>query len=80
MIWILSFLLIPCIPYIREHFDSEINKIETHDFTLAHNSVIIFPYFSRGLIEAKRTEGMNYIKPAAMIPVDTTVNESSFGS
>ncbi|KAL0642079.1 hypothetical protein Bca4012_102882 [Brassica carinata] len=22
---------------------------------------------------------MNYIKPAAMIPVDTTVNESSFG-
>ncbi|KAL0641056.1 hypothetical protein Bca4012_102760 [Brassica carinata] len=23
---------------------------------------------------------MNYIKPAAMIPVDTTVNESSFGS
>ena len=40
-----------------------------------------FPlFFSRGLIEAKRTEGMNYIKPAAMIPVDTTVNESSFGS
>ena len=37
MIWILSILLIPCIPYIREHFDSEINKIETHDFTLAHN-------------------------------------------
>ncbi|KAL0744725.1 hypothetical protein Bca101_101214 [Brassica carinata] len=29
---------------------------------------------------AKRTEGMNYIKPAAMIPVDTTVNESSFGN
>ena len=47
---------------------------------IVHNSVIIFPYFSRGLIEAKRTEGMNYIKPAAMIPVDTTVNESSFGS
>uniref|UniRef100_A0A0D3A2E4 Uncharacterized protein n=1 Tax=Brassica oleracea var. oleracea TaxID=109376 RepID=A0A0D3A2E4_BRAOL len=23
MIWILSILLIPCIPYIREHFDSE---------------------------------------------------------
>ncbi|KAL0642258.1 hypothetical protein Bca4012_103111 [Brassica carinata] len=31
-----------------------------------------FPLFFRGLIEAKRTEGMNYIKPAAMIPVDTT--------
>ncbi|KAL0640930.1 hypothetical protein Bca4012_103512 [Brassica carinata] len=30
------------------------------------------------MIEAKRTEGMNYIKPAAMIPVDTTVS-SSFG-
>ncbi|KAL0642257.1 hypothetical protein Bca4012_103110 [Brassica carinata] len=37
-----------------------------------------FPLFFRGLIEAKRTEGMNYIKPAAMIPVDTTVS-SSFG-
>ncbi|KAL0641014.1 hypothetical protein Bca4012_102936 [Brassica carinata] len=36
-----------------------------------------FPLFFRGLIEAKRTEGMNYIKPAAMIPVDTTEEPTS---
>lgn len=40
MIWILSFLSIPCIPYIREHFDSEIITTTEHDFISCSQHVI----------------------------------------